>query len=126
MTDVVRRDFLSAGARFAAGAALLAPRLLQAAPTLRVTGFELLPIRATARTVWLVVRLRTDAGLTGLGEASDAFGFANTSTEDAARMRSELAAFFELVDGRSPLDVESYRQRGVPRAARGGLVSATA
>src|SRR5512138_2664072 len=126
MTDVVRRDFLSAGARFAAGAALLAPRLLQAAPTLRVTGFELLPIRATARTVWLVVRLRTDAGLTGLGEASDAFGFANTTRDDAARMQSELRGFFELVRNQSPLDVGAYLQRAEPLVERGGFVSATA
>jgi len=28
----------------------------------RVTGFELLPIRATSRTVWLIVRLRKDTG----------------------------------------------------------------
>jgi galactonate dehydratase len=96
-----------------------------AVPRLRVTGFELRPIRATSRTVWLVVRLSTDAGLTGLGEASDAFGFANTTAEDASRMRRELQSFFELVEGRSPFEIESYRQRG-EAMARQGLVSATA
>ena len=99
---------------------------LQAAPRLRVTGFELSPVRATARTVWLFVRLRTDAGLTGLGEASDAFGFANTTTDDAARMTSELGGFFEFVKGQSPLEIAAYRQRAEPLVARGGLVSATA
>ena len=93
---------------------------------MRITGFELLPIRATERTVWLIVRLRTDAGLTGLGEASDAFGFANTTKQDAARMESELRAFFGLIDGKSPLDIAQYRQTGEPLAAKGGLVSATA
>ena len=97
-----------------------------AAPRLRVTGFELLPVRATERTVWLFVRLRTDAGLTGLGEASDAFGFMNTTKEQAARMESELRGFFALVNGKSPLDIGAYRQAGEPIAARGGLVSATA
>jgi hypothetical protein len=72
------------------GAALCAPllpflRAEAAIPQVRVTGFELLPIRATSRTVWLMVRLRTDAGLVGLGEASDAFGFANTTAADATR-----------------------------------------
>ena len=76
--------------------------------------------------MWLLVRLGTDAGLSGLGEASDAFGFANTTKQDAARMESELRAFFELVEGRSPLEIGAYRQRGEPVAAKGGLVSATA
>ena len=112
------------------GSAILAPLLAfvradAAVPRLRVTGFELRPIRATSRTVWLIVRLRSDVGLVGLGEASDAFGFANTTAEDASRMRQELRTFFELVEGRSPFEIESYRQRGESRA-RQGLVSATA
>jgi len=97
-----------------------------AMPRLRITGFELLPVRATARTVWLIVRLKTDAGLTGLGEASDAFGFADTTKEDAARMEAELRRFFKLIDGKSPLDIGAYRREGEPLAAQGGLVAATA
>ena len=118
-----RRSFLAACG--ATAGALLAPRWLEAAPKLRVTGFELLPVRASERTVWLIVRLRTDAGLTGLGEASDAFGFANTTRDDAAHMEAELRGLFDLVKGRSPLDVESYRQRGLALASK-GLVQATA
>jgi galactonate dehydratase len=76
--------------------------------------------------VWLLVRLRTDAGLTGIGEASDAFGFANTTKQDAMAMEAALRGFFQIVEGRSPLDIEAYRQRGGPRAAREGLVAATA
>ena len=72
---------------------------LGAAPKIRVTGMELFPIRATGRTVWLVVRLTTDRGLTGLGEASDAFGFQNTNKQDALRMESELRVMFALVQG---------------------------
>ena len=90
-----------------------------------MTGIELLPVRATQRTVWLLVRLRTDAGLTGLGEASDAFGFANTTREDAARMETELRGLFELVSG-----ALAARHRALPAAgaqlARRGLVQATA
>ena len=121
-----RRDFLAAGAGLAAGSMFRAPEILHAAPRLQVTAFELLPVRATARTVWLFVRVRTDAGLTGLGEASDAFGFANTTKEDAARMESALRGFFELVKGQSPLEVGAYRQRAESMAAKGGLVTATA
>jgi galactonate dehydratase len=76
--------------------------------------------------VWLIVRLRTDAGLTGLGEASDAFGFANTTKQDAARMESELRGFFGLIDGKSPREIGAYRQQGEPIVAKGGLLSATA
>ncbi|HEX5107924.1 MAG TPA: mandelate racemase/muconate lactonizing enzyme family protein [Vicinamibacterales bacterium] len=121
-----RRDALRAG-----GALLLAPILAAAneaqsdVPRLRVTAFELLSIRATSRTVWLVVRLRTDAGLTGLGEASDAFGFANTTDADASVMQRQLQAFFTLIEGRSPFDIEAFRQRG-QALARQGLVQATA
>ena len=99
---------------------------LGAAPKIRVTGMELFPVRATGRTVWLVVRLTTDRGLTGLGEASDAFGFQNTTKQDALRMESELRGMFALVQGRSPLDIEAYRQKAEPLAIAGGLISATA
>jgi len=73
-----------------------------------------------------MVRLRTDAGLTGLGEASDAFGFANTTKQDALKMETQLRQFFELIRGRSPLDIEAYRQAGIGIAKAGGLVAATA
>jgi galactonate dehydratase len=106
-------------------ASVLLPLRATAIPQLRVTGIELLSVRATSRTVWLIVRLRTDGGLEGLGEASDAFGFANTTAEDTARMRAQLAAFCNLIDGRSPFEIESYRQRG-EAMARQGLVAATA
>jgi len=121
-----RRALLSAALAVAGGSIAAWPAGVRAAPRLRVTGFELLPVRATGRTVWLLVRLRTDAGLTGLGEASDAFGFANTTKEDAARMEAELRGFFRLIEGKSPLEMGSYRQAGEPLAMRGGLVSATA
>jgi galactonate dehydratase len=123
---VGRRAFFAAGAGLAAGAVLWAPRKLEALPRLRVTGFELLPVRASQRTAWLIVRLRTDAGLTGLGEASDAFGFAKTTKQDAARMESELRGFFGLIVGKSPLEIGAYRQQGGPLAAKGDLVAATA
>jgi galactonate dehydratase len=120
-----RRSLLAACAKAAAGAVLV-PRLLEAAPRLRVNRLELLPMRATPRTVWLFVRLGTDAGLTGLGEASDAFGFANTSQKNAARMEAELNTFFRLIEGKSPLEIAAYRRDGERLAAGRGLIPATA
>ena len=123
---ISRRRFLGCNAGLAAGAVLSASRTLQAMPRLRVSGFELLPVRATERTVWLMLRLRTDAGLTGLGEASDAFGFANTTKQDAARMESELRGFFALIEGKSPLEIGTYREQGERLLAKRGLLAATA
>lgn len=76
--------------------------------------------------MWLFVRLWTDDGLSGLGEASDAFGFAGTSAEQIERMRTELAGFFAVMRGRSPLDVDYYRAQAMERARASGLVAATA
>jgi galactonate dehydratase len=98
----------------------------EAAPRVRITGIELLPVRATERTVWLFIRLLTDAGIVGLGEASDAFGFQQTSAANASRMERELRQFFTLVEGRPPWEVESYLQRAENAARAGGLISATA
>ena len=120
-----RRAWIAHCAKALAGAAWL-PDILEAAPRLRITTLELLPMRATARTVWLFVRLGTDAGLTGLGEASDAFGFANTSKQNAAQMESELRAMFRLVEGKSPLEIAAYRREGERLAAGRGLIPATA
>lgn len=97
-----------------------------ARPATRITRVELLPVQATARTVWLFVRLHASGGLSGLGEASDAFGFARTTKEQAARMESELRALFALIDGRSPLDIEWFRQQAWPSIQKEGLVVATA
>jgi len=80
------------------------------APRVKLTAAELWPVRATPRTVWLLIRLRSDAGVDGLGEASDAFGIYATTVENVAAMRTELARQFGLLAGRSPFDVEYFRQ----------------
>jgi galactonate dehydratase len=119
---------MNAGVGLSCGLSLFSPRKLEAmaVPKLRITGFELLPVRATSRTVWLIVRLKTDAGLTGLGEASDAFGFDDTTKEEAAQMEAELGRFYQLIDDKSPLEIGAYRRAGEPLAAQGDLVAATA
>lgn len=115
---ISRRGFVAAGAALSLGAVHLESRLVESAPHVRVTGFDLLPVRASERTVWLIVRLRTNAGLTGLGEASDAFGYAATTRQDAARMEAELRGFFGLINGRSPLEINHYRARSAPLIAK--------
>ncbi len=112
-----RREFLAATT---AGALLSCGKSVP-----RIDRIELLPVRATERTVWLFVRVHTSNGLSGLGEASDAFGFQNTTKQNADTMRDELQHYFAMVEGKPP-DVNAYRALGRERARTGGLVSATA
>ena len=129
MRRLSRRHFLAAGLSGAGVAALPLPLIAAnstAAPRAKLTGLELVPVRATERTVWLFVRLQTDVGVVGLGEASDAFGYFNTTREQAAQMAGQLREFFAMVEGRSPLEIAWLRKHGGPRAAAGGLVAATA
>ena len=122
-TRFSRRAFLGSVPALAAlphisTAAAPAPRLPlgQAELGLRITGMELIVVRATARTNWIFVRLSTNDGMTGLGEAS------------MGRLTDfpEVAEFFELVRERSPFEIQRYRQQGRPRAATGDRRLATA
>jgi galactonate dehydratase len=97
-----------------------------ARPKLKLTRLELLPVRATERTVWLFVRLHTDAGLEGLGEASDAFGFSNTSKADVQKIEAQLRTYFDLIAGGPPFEIERYRSRARALAGKGGVMLATA
>ena len=80
------------------------PRLPLGQPELglRITHMDVIVVRATSRTNWLFVRLVSNDGQTGLGEAS------------MGRIDSlpELAQFFDLVRDRSPFEIERYRQAG--------------
>ena len=100
------------------------PLLGQARP--KIKGYSLWPVRATSRTVWLIVQLHTDSGISGLGEASDAFGFASTSAAQAREMEQALASFAALVEGHSPLAIAAYRRTAEPLARAGGLLGTTA
>jgi galactonate dehydratase len=73
-------------------------------------------VQVSERTTWMFVHLRTNLGLSGLGECS-------------VGRRRELPALdgaFEAARGRSPFDIEVYRAAGRERAAAGGIVEATA
>ena len=88
----------------------------QAELGLRITEMETVVVRATGRTTWIFVRLSTNDGMTGLGEAS-----MGRRTE-----MPELARYFDLVRDRSPFEIERYRQNGRAMAAGGDRVQATA
>jgi len=83
---------------------------------LRVEEVALTSVRVSERTAWMFVHLRTNLGLSGLGECS-------------LGRRRELPALndaFEAARGRSPFDIEAYRAAGRERAARGDIFEATA
>ena len=83
--------------------------------SLRISGMDVFVVKATPRTNWTFVRLKTNGGLTGLGE-----GIGRRA--DAP----ELAHFFKLVSDKSPFDIARYRQLGWDLAQSGGLSTATA
>jgi galactonate dehydratase len=115
-TPLGRRELLLGAAGFP---------LLRAAghPPLKITGMEVFVVKVNVRGNWIFVRLQTDRGLTGLGEASHGGGFRG---EGDRRMQSVLASYFELVRGQSPFEIEAYRRRGRAKAKAAGRMEATA
>ena len=79
----------------------------------RVTGMEVLPLVVSERTTWRFVRLSTNVGVSGLGEAS---------AGDPGV--PELEEFYGLLG--DSLSIHAYRQAGLTRAASGGVRTASA
>ena len=114
-----RRDFLSLS--------LLPLVALRAqARNLRVTGLDVFIVDVSEKGNWVFVRLNTNQGLTGLGEASHGMPGGNRRLEGARHMRALLGDFFELVRNESPYDIQQYRDRGRAKAKAGKLATATA
>lgn len=79
----------------------------------RVTGMEVLPVVVSKRTNWRFLRLSTNVGVTGLGEASA-----------GDPEISDLETFYDLL--RDSLSIQAYRRAGLPRAQAGGVRAAAA
>ncbi len=120
---VSRRDFLK---RWATGTCLgalsttgvPAPAAQRAPGRIRITGVETFVVKVNVRGNWIFVRLHTDAGLSGVGEASQM-----GRDEDKVR---RIHQFFEVLKGRSPFEVEAARQKWLPEIERGGAPVAAA
>ena len=111
-----RRAFLGAVPALGAFSAAARLPLGQAERGLRITEMEVIVVRATRRTNWILVVLTTNDGQRGLGEAS-------MGRLDAL---PELDHFFSLVRDRSPFEIERYRQDGWAAASAGDRRLATA
>ena len=93
-----------------------------ALPKLKIESMEVFTVKVSQRGNWLFVRLKTDKGVTGLGEASHGI----LGTADDRPMRESLATFFEMVRGEAPFAVEQFHKRGRAQAKAGGRRTATA
>ena len=124
-TRLNRRRLLAAGAGAGVAFPLLAAAA-QSAPKLRIVRLEVLVVKVNQRGDWIFVRLHTDKGVTGLGEASQGGGFTRASSDRNAAMQKALGEFFELIRGESPFEIERYRERGRAKAKAGGRLTVTA
>ncbi len=82
-----------------------------------VTDVQVHIVKVNHRGNWVFVELKTNKGITGVGEASH--GVIGSTAEGQQKIQNEVASFFELVKDESPFLIEQYRQRGWQRARSG-------
>jgi galactonate dehydratase len=112
-----RRRFVVAAA--AAPAALGAlPQADRRSAEITVAGIEIFRVHVNQRGNWVIVRLRTSAGLSGLGDASHSGG-----GDPSVGKLNEYAGW---MTGRSIFDIEWLRQRAHPEVARHGRAASCA
>jgi galactonate dehydratase len=87
-------------------------------PKVTLAGLEIFRVKVNRRGDWVIARVHTSAGVTGIGDASQSF--------DDARIVSFMQQFFERMKGRSIYDVEYLRSFGMPEAERSKLPAAIA
>lgn len=117
MARMQRRDFLAA-ASLSALACSTVPAPDRNALAIKVTGIEIFPLSVNARGNWVIVRALTDAGLTGLGDAS------HSGADDPAI--GKLQEYGALMIGRSIYDIEWLRQQAFPEYAAFGRAASCA
>src|SRR5260370_28354643 len=89
----------------------LAPAAVAAPPDrdvarINVTGLEVFTVKVNQRGNWMLTRISTSAGITGIGDASH-------GGADDERMRY-LKQFFDLLKGRGIYDIEWLRAMAEP------------
>lgn len=110
---MLRRNFLKTAAASAAAltACAPAPEPDRNALEIKITGLEVFRIECNRVGHWVIARLSTDSGLTGLGDAS------HSGREDP--VVGKLVEYMELMRGGSVFDVEKLRAHAHPRYPEG-------
>ncbi|HYW47468.1 MAG TPA: mandelate racemase/muconate lactonizing enzyme family protein [Bryobacteraceae bacterium] len=83
-----------------------------------IGGHEIFAVHVNTRGDWILVRLTTNSGITGIGEASQ-------GASDAATLRY-VAQFAARLKGRSAFEIEWLRSVAAPEIATGGRSAACA
>jgi galactonate dehydratase len=95
----------------------VSPATAAEAAKITVTDLEIFHVKVNHRGNWILPRLRTSAGLTGIGEASH-------GKDD--QVVPLLRRFFERLKGRSIFELERLRQEADPEVRAGGTSGAVA
>src|SRR5690348_18333976 len=98
-------------------AAPLAAVPTAAAPKIVVTDLEIFQVKVNHRGNWVLPRLRTNAGITGIGDASH-------GKDDV--VLTLLRRFFERIKGRSIFDIEWLRGQAEVEVKETGIPAAIA
>jgi galactonate dehydratase len=89
-----------------------------ASPKVTITGLDTFRIKVNRRGDWVIARLHTSAGVSGIGDASQ--------SGDDPRMLQFLSKFFDAMKGRGIHETEYLRSIGMPEAQRSGLAAGVA
>ena len=111
MPAMHRRDFVALGGSAAAalaGCSVNTPPD-RSAEKITVAGLEIFRVRVNRRGHWVIPRIQTSAGVTGIGDASHA------GRNDP--QLAKLQEYFELIKGRSIYDIEWLRKKVHPEFA---------
>lgn len=103
-----------------AGAAAVSTQVLHAAEAarVRITGLEAYHVRVNRRGNWVLFRLQSSEGLSGIGDASH-----SGSDSDTASLAESL---LEAIRGRSVFEIEHLRHTALPLVKQRGRPAAVA
>src|SRR5689334_15386660 len=116
MVTILRRDFLSGAGALAIGGVGVLPAVAKVSPRSAIAALEVFRVHINKRGNWIIPRLKTENGLTGLGDASQGGNDEQTLVW--------LKRFADLLKGRSVFDVAWFRQASLARLAEGGKPAA--
>ena len=116
-----RREFVSAvglGSLAAATACQTPPAPDRAAAKVVVTGIEIFRVRVNQRGNWVIPRIQTSAGVSGIGDASHA-------GRDDPQI-AKLQDFFERIKGHGIYEIDWLKQQVQPEIAKFGRAATCA